>query len=214
MMGLGARGQEATLGKRLWLASGSPRRVELLRQLGVVHQQRVAEIDENPLHGEAPYDYVQRMALGKAQALSQRLSQGGVSDYAEWVLGADTTVHHGAHIFGKPKNKQDGLQMLQRLSGGTHEVLTAIALVSEKTINQRVSISKVRFKSLTPEEMMAYWDTGEPEGKAGGYAIQGFGAAFIEDLCGSYSGVMGLPLFETAELLREAGIPVWSQVNR
>lgn len=212
-MGLGATRQETTLGMRLWLASGSPRRVELLRQLGVAHQQRVAEIDESPLPGEAPYDYVQRMALGKAQALSRRLSQQGPSDYHEWVLGADTTVYRGADIFGKPKNKQDGLQMLQRLSGGTHEVLTAVALVSQNTIKQRVSVSKVRFKSLTAEEMTAYWDTSEPEGKAGGYAIQGFGAAFIEDLCGSYSGVMGLPLFETAELLREAGIPIWSLVN-
>ncbi len=198
-------------GKRLWLASASPRRVELLRQLGVAYQQRVAEIDETPNAGETPIDYVQRMALGKAQALWQLLEHEGLAGNECWVLGADTTVHRDGHIFGKPSDEQDAIRMLRALSGGAHQVLSAIALVSNNTSQLRVSVSEVRFKSLAPTEIEAYWRTGEPRGKAGAYAIQGLGAAFIEHLSGSYSGVMGLPLFETAEVLQAAGIDVWQE---
>lgn len=198
-------------GKRLWLASASPRRVELLRQLGVAYQQRVAEIDETPNVGETPLDYVQRMALGKARALWQLLEHEGLGDNECWVLGADTTVHRGGNIFGKPSDEQDAIRMLRALSGGTHQVLSAIALVSNNTSQLRVSVSEVRFKSLAQTEIEAYWRTGEPRGKAGAYAIQGLGAAFIEHLSGSYSGVMGLPLFETAEVLQAVGIAVWQE---
>lgn len=198
-------------GKRLWLASASPRRVELLRQLGVAYRQRVAEIDETPNLGEIPIDYVQRMARGKAQALWQLLEHEGLGGKECWVLGADTTVHRHGHIFGKPLDERDAIRMLRALSGGTHQVLSAIALVSHNKSQLRVSVSEVRFKSLAPTEIEAYWRTGEPRGKAGAYAIQGLGAAFIEHLSGSYSGVMGLPLFETAEVLQAAGIAVWQE---
>ena len=198
-------------GKRLWLASASPRRVELLRQLGVAYRQRVAEIDETPNLGEIPIDYVQRMARGKAQALWQLLEHEGLGGNECWVLGADTTVHRHGHIFGKPLDERDAIRMLRALSGGTHQVLSAIALVSHNKSQLRVSVSEVRFKSLAPTEIEAYWRTGEPRGKAGAYAIQGLGAAFIEHLSGSYSGVMGLPLFETAEVLQAAGSAVWQE---
>jgi septum formation protein len=198
-------------GKRLWLASASPRRVELLRQLGVAYRQRVAEIDETPNLGEIPIDYVQRMARGKAQALWQLLEHEGLGGNECWVLGADTTVHRHGHIFGKPLDERDAIRMLRALSGGTHQVLSAIALVSHNKSQLRVSVSEVRFKSLAPTEIEAYWRTGEPRGKAGAYAILGLGADFIEHLSGSYSGVMGLPLFETAEVLQAAGIAVWQE---
>jgi septum formation protein len=179
--------------------------------LGVAYRQRVAEIDETPNLGEIPIDYVQRMARGKAQALWQLLEHEGLGGNECWVLGADTTVHRHGHIFGKPLDERDAIRMLRALSGGTHQVLSAIALVSHNKSQLRVSVSEVRFKSLAPTEIEAYWRTGEPRGKAGAYAIQGLGAAFIEHLSGSYSGVMGLPLFETAEVLQAAGIEVWQE---
>jgi septum formation protein len=126
------------------------------------------------------------------------------------VLAADTTVVLDDVIYGKPRNRGAGIEMLARLSGRTHEVLTAVALADDHAIALRLSVSSVRFRTLTPEECAAYWETGESHDKAGGYAIQGAAAAFIESLSGSYSGVMGLPLFETAELLRNAGITYWN----
>jgi septum formation protein len=186
----------------LCLASVSPRRRELLSQIGVAHTVAGADIDEAVLPGEAARDYVTRLARAKALAVlanGQRLP----------VLAADTTVVLDGHIFGKPRDRADAVDMLGRLSGRTHEVLTAIALADSCGVGQRLSASSVRFRQLTPPECSAYWETGEPRDKAGGYAIQGLGAVFVESLDGSYSGVMGLPLFETAELLRAAGIACW-----
>ncbi|MGH8140506.1 MAG: Maf family protein [Steroidobacteraceae bacterium] len=186
----------------LCLASVSPRRRELLSQIGVAYTVAAADIDETVLPGEAPRDYVARLAREKAQAVrrsGQRLP----------VLAADTTVVLDGSIYGKPRDQADAVAMLGRLSGRTHEVLTAVALADSHGVRQRLSASAVRFRSLTAAQCAAYWETGEPRGKAGGYAIQGLGAVFIESLSGSYSAVMGLPLFETAGLLRAAGIAYW-----
>jgi septum formation protein len=125
------------------------------------------------------------------------------------VLAADTIVLIEQRICGKPADAQDGIAMLLQLSGRTHQVLTAVALAAAGEVNYRVSRSEVRFRHLTVAEALAYWDTGEPHDKAGGYAVQGHGAVFVEHLAGSYSGVMGLPLFETAELLAGAGVSYW-----
>jgi septum formation protein len=186
----------------LCLASVSPRRQELLTQIGVPHSVVGAHIDETVLREEGPREYVTRMAREKALAVC---SKGGTLP----VLAADTTVVLDEVIFGKPKGRADGLAMLASLSGRTHQVLTAVALAVGADVSVSVSTSEVRFRPLTAEECAAYWDTGEPHDKAGSYAIQGRGAVFIEWLSGSYSGVMGLPLYETAELLRAAGVPCW-----
>ena len=183
------------------LASNSPRRRELLNQIGVPHVVRAANVDESVLPLERPSDYVRRMARSKALAVH------GLGE-ALPVLAADTTVVLEGELCGKPADEAEGIAMLGRLSGRTHEVLTAVALVrGPGATSLRVSSSTVRFRFLTREECIAYWRTGEGHDKAGGYAIQGRAAVFIEHLSGSYSGVMGLPLFETSELLLEAGVP-------
>lgn len=186
----------------LCLASVSPRRQELLAQIGVPHTVVGAHIDEKVLGDEGAREYVIRMAREKALAVRSRGEKLP-------VLAADTSVVLDEVVFGKPTGRADGLAMLARLSGRTHSVLTAVALSVGTRVSVSVSTSEVRFRSLSAEECAAYWDTGEPHDKAGGYAIQGRGAVFIEWLSGSYSGVMGLPLYETAELLRTAGVPCW-----
>jgi septum formation protein len=187
---------------RLCLASMSPRRRELLHQLGVPHSVRAPHIDESVLAGEAPADYVTRMAREKALA-------GGGPGAGLPVLAADTIVVIDGLILGKPAGAAEAVAMLERLSGRTHEVLTAVALASGQALAQRLSVSQVRFRHLSRAECIAYWHSGEPRDKAGAYAVQGHGAIFIEHLSGSYSGVMGLPLYETAELLAAAGIAGW-----
>jgi len=182
----------------LVLASRSPRRRELLWQIGVPHHVAAADIDEQPLPGEAPADCVQRLALAKARTVAP----AGLP-----VLGADTAVVIDGQMLGKPGNRTDGVAMLQRLSGRTHRVLTAVALVDAHGGRVALSASEVDFRVLTGAECERYWESGEPRDKAGGYAIQGLGAVFISALRGSYSGVMGLPLFETAALLDAAGVP-------
>ena len=186
------------------LASVSPRRRELLAQIGVPHIVVGAHIDETVRPGERPRDYVTRMAREKALAVRER-------GEALPVLAADTSVVLDDVIFGKPRDREEGISMLQRLSGRLHEVLTAVAIVDARGVDLRLNVSSVRFRPLTLEECNAYWETGEPRDKAGGYAVQGAAAVFIESLSGSYSGVMGLPLFETAALLRAAGIPYWER---
>jgi septum formation protein len=186
----------------LRLASASPRRRELLAQIGVPHIVTGAHIDESVHAGERPHDYVQRMARTKAKAVWDQ-------DRSLPVLAADTTVVLEGLVFGKPADRAEAAHMLGLLSGRTHEVLTAVALATAESISLRVSVSSVRFRLLSVEEIDAYWDTGEPRDKAGAYAVQGLAAVFIESLSGSYSGVMGLPLFETAELLRAAGVLSW-----
>jgi nucleoside triphosphate pyrophosphatase len=183
----------------LTLASESPRRRELLEQIGVAHVVSAADIDEAVHEGEAPADYVVRMACAKACAVRAR--NPGLP-----VLAADTTVVVDGLVLGKPRDRADGLAMLGWLSGRSHQVLTAVALASASGISFRLSASEVRMRAVTPAECAAYWETGEPRDKAGGYAIQGRGALFIEQLSGSYSGVMGLPLYETGQLLAAAGI--------
>ena len=186
------------------LASASPRRRELLWQIGVAHRVEVANIDEQALAGEAPAACVQRLALAKAQKIQQL---GGSP--ALPVLGADTAVLLDDEMLGKPRDRSEALAMLARLSGRTHRVLTAVCLVGEHETQVRVSDSEVQFRELDPVECARYWDSGEPRDKAGSYAIQGLGAVLICALRGSYSGVMGLPLFETAALLDAAGVPRW-----
>jgi nucleoside triphosphate pyrophosphatase len=190
----------------LCLASASPRRRELLNQIGVPHLVSGAHIDESVHPGERPHDYVQRMARTKAQTIREQ-------DLSLPVLGADTTVVLDGMVFGKPTDRADALRMLGLLSGRTHEVLTAVALASKAGLAMRVSVSAVRFRALGAEEIAAYWESGEPQDKAGAYAVQGLGAVFIESLSGSFSGVMGLPLFETSELLRAAGVPLWGRMG-
>lgn len=184
---------------RIYLASASPRRRELLEQIGVRFDVIHAAVDETPQPGEAAHDYVARLALAKAWA-------GFEASYgARLVLGADTAVIVDEAILGKPRDRADALAMLERLSGRDHRVLSAVALVDGERAEVRVQASRVRLRALTAVECETYWASGEPADKAGAYAIQGKAAAFIEHLDGSYSGVMGLPLFETCELLREFG---------
>jgi len=183
---------------QIYLASQSPRRRELLRQIGIRHEIVSASVDETPRPGEAPAEYVLRLALAKARA-------GRTQRPDRPVLGADTAVVVDDTILGKPAGRDDAIAMLGRLSGREHRVLTAVALAGERD-ESRLSVSHVRFRPVDAAEAAAYWDTGEPADKAGGYAVQGLGALFVESLSGSYSGVMGLPLFETGELLRRAGI--------
>ena len=186
------------------LASVSPRRRELLAQIGVPHIVVGADIDETAQIGEAPRDYVLRMARQKALTIRER-------GESLPVLAADTTVVLDDVIYGKPRDRADGLAMLGRLSGRTHAVMTAVALADSRGVAVQLSVSTVRFRDLSSQECAEYWETGEPRDKAGGYAVQGAAAVFVESLSGSYSGVMGLPLFETAGLLRAAGVPYWEK---
>ncbi|PIE82987.1 MAG: hypothetical protein CSA09_04150 [Candidatus Contendobacter odensis] len=188
----------------IYLASASPRRRELLQQINVPYHRLSVAIDETPLPDETPLAYVTRLACAKAQAGCHAPDRR--EPYP--VLGADTAVTIDDIILGKPRNQDDGLAMLTRLSGRTHQVLSAVALATPKKNAVKVQQSQVHFRTLTTQECIAYWKTGEPLDKAGAYGIQGRAAAFITELHGSYSGVMGLPLFETAELLREFGIDI------
>jgi septum formation protein len=192
----------------LILASASPRRSALLTQLGLAHRVIVADIDERRLEGEPIEQCVRRLAAQKALRVSAMLGSAAQS-LAAAVLGADTTVVIDEQMLGKPRDREHALAMLAQLSGREHQVLSAVALLHGGTVHATLSRSLVRLRALSARECEAYWESGEPQGKAGAYAIQGRGAAFVEDLRGSYSGVMGLPLFETAALLAAAGIPVW-----
>lgn len=182
----------------LILASASPRRAELLHQIDIEFEIQVADIDESPHADEGPLAYVERMAREKAAKVA-------ASHPGRQVLGADTSVVLGERILGKPRDRSEGIAMLLALSGQQHQVMTAVALVIEQ-VKTVTSISEVRFREVSRAEAEAYWDSGEPADKAGGYAIQGRGAVFIEHIAGSYSGIMGLPLFETAGLIREAAL--------
>lgn len=180
------------------LASQSPRRAELLHQIGVAFRTHPTDIDESVLPGESPEGYVERMATAKARA--------ALGDALQPVLGADTAVVLERRIFGKPLDRDDAIDMLLTLSGRTHQVLTGVAVVAD-TLHFRLSVSRVLLRTITRAEAVAYWASGEPADKAGGYAIQGLGAMFVEHIEGSYSGIMGLPLFETAQILERIGIP-------
>jgi septum formation protein len=187
--------------KPIVLASASPRRQELLRQIGVPHSVCVLDLDETPLPGEPVAQLAKRLACSKAAAGRD------LNPQAAAVLGADTVVVVDGVAFGKPADKADGLRMLAALSGRRHEVLTAVALaLPDGALVHALSQTQVTLRPVTPQEAHSYWESGEPAGKAGGYAIQGLGAAFIEHISGSYSGVMGLPLYETAQLLQAHGL--------
>jgi len=185
---------------RLILASASPRRRELLEQLGVDYLCDPADIDETALAGEGPADYVRRMAREKAAAVAAR------HPASRRVLAADTTVVLGDDVLGKPRDHFDGLGMLARLSGRSHSVLTAICLCSEGEAHGDLVETRVEFVPLSREVCEAYLATDEPWDKAGCYAVQGLGGAFVRSIEGSYSNVVGLPLSETWQLLKRAGI--------
>jgi len=184
------------------LASASPRRQELLDQINVTYKVYPVDIDETPRANELPLAYVQRIAAEKSAACKARLTP----DIP--ILAADTTVVLGNMIMGKPKNQADALAMLMLLSGKTHQVYSAISLRGLEH-GQAVSVTEVTFRHLNDQELLAYWHSGEPLDKAGSYAIQGLGAMFVAAIKGSFSGVVGLPLFETAELLSNQGVTVF-----
>lgn len=190
------------LDRMLHLASRSPRRSELLARLGLDFGVLALDIPEQREPGEPPEDYVRRVAREKAGAGLLRV----VGNPDALVLGADTEVVLDDQVFGKPRDAAEAAAMLRRLSGRTHRVLSAVSLVSRDREAQAVSVSEVRFAELDDAQIDAYVGSGEPEGKAGGYAVQGRAQAFIAHLSGSHSGVMGLPLFETARLLRQFGV--------
>ncbi|HEY0973854.1 MAG TPA: nucleoside triphosphate pyrophosphatase [Solimonas sp.] len=192
---------------QLVLASKSPRRQELLRQVGLRFVVRVADIPEQPLPDETAADYALRIAVEKARAGA--VQQAGVSGERSDslpVLGADTDVVLDGRILGKPRDRDDALAMLAALSDREHEVYSAIAVVQGMQVQTRLSVTRVRFGVVTPAAAAAYWASGEPADKAGAYGIQGLGAQFVREIHGSYSGVVGLPLYETLALLREFGI--------
>lgn len=191
----------------LCLASASPRRGELLRQIGVPYVVAPADLDERLERDESPEQYVQRLALAKAQAIRRQREASG--EVFLPVLGADTTVTVAGRVLGKPASESELLDMFALLSGRIHEVLSAIALVGREFELVRLVRTQVRFHEVSETRVRAYWASGEPRDKAGGYAIQGYGAVFVASISGSYSGVVGLPLAETAALLVEAGVPIW-----
>lgn len=192
----------------LYLASASPRRRELLQQIAVsFHVIDGLQVDESLADSELPGHFVERVAAEKAQAGERYVREQGLPLLP--VLGADTCIEIDNEILGKPANREHGIAMLQRLSGHTHNVLTGICLLVPAEHGNRmltdISSSRVTFKELSPGEIESYWETGEPMDKAGAYAIQGLAASFITELHGSYSGVVGLPLFEFTRLLAQAG---------
>lgn len=188
---------------KLILASASPRRRFLLHQIGVPCAVVPSNICEDVRLHELPDQYTRRLALEKARHCWHDLSTEKV------VLAADTTVSIDGAILGKPEDEADAVQMLMRLSGRTHQVITAIAVISNQGEDLLSVVSEVEFIDLTESRCRSYWHTGEPQDKAGSYAVQGLGAIFVKQLQGSYSSVVGLPLYETAVLLEKHGIEVW-----
>ena len=186
---------------QFYLASASPRRRQLLEQLGLSFEVAAADVDESPSPQEAPADYVLRVSRLKAETTARRLCSPRLP-----VLAADTVVVLDGVILGKPRNQDEGLRMLTGLSGRSHQVLSAVALWKGGVLDSALCSTEVRFRPIPPSEAAAYWASDEPRDKAGGYGIQGLGAVFVECLEGSYSNVVGLPLFETAALLRKAGV--------
>ena len=191
----------------IYLASQSPRRSQLLTQLGIAHEllladaQEDAESLEEHIPGESPFDYVQRVTRLKLEATLKRLQMRGLPPAP--VLCADTTVALGNTIYAKPVDAEDAARMLRALSGQTHVVMTAVAIGKAGQCEQACSLSEVTFSAMSDAEIRDYVDSGEPMGKAGAYAVQGGAGAFISRINGSYTGIMGLPLYETAQLLKK-----------
>lgn len=190
----------------VYLASQSPRRRELLRQIGIPHQLLTVAVPEEIGQGEPGEAYVVRLAVEKALAGWRERPESPVEAV---VIGSDTIVVAGDQVLEKPLDQAHGAEMLRQLSGGSHRVMTAVALVKKGEPKVRLSISTVNFRAISEDEIERYWLTGEPKDKAGGYGIQGFGAVFVESIEGCYSTIVGLPLRETHELITEAGVSVW-----
>ena len=196
----------------IYLASQSPRRAQLLSQLGVVFELLLPDPDEDAetleeVHGrEAPAAYVQRVTRLKLEAAVARMKRRGLP--AAPVLCSDTTVALGREILGKPADLIQAQRMLTSLAGRTHRVLTAVAVQQGRQTREILSVSSVSFAPMSPAQIKAYVDTGEPMGKAGAYAVQGQAAMHIRRISGSYSGIMGLPLYESAQILRAAGLKI------
>jgi septum formation protein len=199
--------------RHIYLASRSSRRRELLKQIGVSFEvlllregpQRAADFDETPLPDEVPSDYVVRIAQAKAEAGWARLGQRRLMRFP--VLSADTTVAIDTYILGKPADREQAMAFLRQLSGKTHQVHSAVAVKFDNQIEVSLSTTEVQFRDLEEQEIRQYVTSGEPQDKAGGYAIQGRAAVFVRAIAGSYSGVMGLPLYETSRLLAKFGYP-------
>jgi septum formation protein len=191
------------MSQKLILASQSPRRRELLAQLGYQFSVQASDIDETQENLETAHNYVLRLAKQKALHILNLLPDA--EQVNSFVLGSDTSVVFNGKILGKPDNEKDCLNTLSLLSNNQHQVLTAIALVSKNSVQGQVITTEVVFKTLTKAEISAYWLTGEPQDKAGSYGIQGIAGQFVKSINGSYSAVVGLPLYETAKLLAEAG---------
>ncbi|WP_371376654.1 nucleoside triphosphate pyrophosphatase [Thalassotalea aquiviva] len=185
----------------LYLASQSPRRQELLAQLTPIFRILPSHINEDVRPNEQARDYVNRMAIEKAEACLQQVNEQGA-----WVLGSDTIVVSHGNILGKPENQDHFIAMMSSLQGATHQVMTAIALISNEHCFTQTVVTDVTFRRLSRAEMLAYWQTGEPEDKAGGYGIQGIAGKFVKKINGSYSSVVGLPLYETEQLLIKANL--------
>ena len=201
--------------KRIYLASRSPRRRDLLKQIGVPFEllllredlRRGADVDETPLAEESPGVYVLRVASAKAAMAVRQIAYRGLPQKP--VLSADTTVVFDGQIVGKPEDAEDAAHILRTLSGREHQVLTAVAVALREQIEAQISVSSVSFRELSDAEIRSYVATGEPLDKAGAYAIQGRGGVLVTRMIGSYSGIMGLPLAETVELLQKFDIPTW-----
>jgi len=198
-------GPDAVTAARIILASSSTRRARLLADMGVAFEAGGVDVDETPLNGEAAAAMVLRLAAEKAAAV--------VRGAGQVVIGADTAVVLGGEVFGKPRDREDGLRMLAALSGREHEVLTGVAVCSDSGVGSALSVTRVRFREIGPDEAADYWQSGEPRDKAGAYAIQGGARDFVEAVEGSWSGVVGLPVIETARLLRAAGISVPAELK-
>jgi len=193
----------------LYLASSSPRRRELLQQIGVSFQPFSVDVCEAPKEHELPDVYVQRLSQAKAAAGWQSVLQRSLSQGMPHkpVLGADTSVIHNGRILGKPEHFDDYLEKILSLAGSTHQVLSSVTVTDGERIETCMSKTEVRFSVISLAEAKAYWASGEPQDKAGGYGIQGLGAVFVQHISGSYSGVVGLPLEKTVELLRSFRVP-------
>ena len=194
--------------RMIYLASQSPRRAELLQQIGVPFSVLPADIDETPQVDEQPQDYVVRMAHNKAQVVWKQLGARQLKPAP--VLAADTTVVIDQEILGKPENRDDGIRMLLQLSGRSHRVLTSVAICYGNKLINATCETRVEFESVDETLAARYWDTGEPADKAGGYGIQGYGAVLVRRIEGCYSNVVGLPLAETARLLQTCGTGFWN----
>ena len=192
---------------KVYLASASPRRKELLAQIGVPCDIHPVDLDESAIAGESPQAYVRRLAIAKAAAGWDLITALGQPPLP--VIGSDTSVVFSGQTLGKPRNKADALNMLQALSGNQHTVMSAVAIQFEDRVECQLSCTEVFFKPLSLPLIERYWASGEPADKAGAYGIQGYGAAFVQRIDGSYSGVVGLPLAETISLLERFDVGYW-----